>query len=59
MSKKKESIEVLSTEEIHERLKACINCVYEELCDEVLPFPINLCECCDRYKKKSITEVIK
>ena len=25
---------------------------YEKECLNVLPFPLNLCECCERYKKE-------
>lgn len=54
MSKKKESIEVLSTEEIHNKLEACINCEHELECTDMLPFPDNLCDRCIKYKKRSI-----
>lgn len=34
----------------HQKLNACINCENENIC--TLPFPINLSECCEKYKKK-------
>lgn len=53
MSNKKDLIEVLSTEEIHNNLEACINCEYELECTDILPFPDNLCDKCSKYKKCS------
>lgn len=43
--------EIITPQEHHEKLNACINCVYELTCENILPFPINLDECCDKYKK--------
>ena len=51
MAKKKET-GIITSEEWHELLNACINCVFEETCDNILPFPINLEKCCDKYQKK-------
>ena len=50
MSKKKQ-IKILTPQEIHEQLNACINCVYEDNCEDMLPFPLNLCEHCEKFKK--------
>ena len=52
MAKKTKPTErILTPQERHEELNACINCVFEDFCVNVLPFPINLGECCDKYKK--------
>lgn len=49
VKRKKEQLP--TPEEIYTKLFACINCVYEHECTEQLPFPLNLCECCNKYKK--------
>lgn len=49
MGKKKR--ELPTPQELYNKLFACINCVYENECTTQLPFPLNLCECCDKYKK--------
>lgn len=51
MAKKILSFDTFNAEEHHERLNACINCVYELTCKTALPFPINLEQCCDKYMK--------
>lgn len=51
MMKKKNKIEIITPEQRHELLNACINCVFELNCKNVLPFPINLDECCELYQK--------
>ena len=51
MVKKKQDIHILTPEEIHEQLFACINCKFEGKCENILPFPIRLCEKCDKYEK--------
>lgn len=50
MSKKTKVI-VPSHKEYYEQLSACINCIYENECNEQLPFPLNLCEHCSKYIK--------
>lgn len=55
MSKKK-IIQLPSKLEIHEQLNACINCVFENKCGHTLPFPINLCDCCDEYLKIKLND---
>ena len=40
-----------TSKELYDNLFACINCVYEDTCSNQLPFPLNLCECCDKFKK--------
>lgn len=56
MKKKKINEEVKTPRQIHDELNACINCVFEDVCETVLPFPINLDECCERYEKKEFVE---
>ena len=53
MSKKRDN-EITTPIEIHNNLEACINCEYELECTDILPFPINLCDKCIKYKKCSI-----
>lgn len=53
MPKKKE-IKILTPQEVHDQLTACINCIYENTCKDVFPFPLNLCECCDKYIKDKL-----
>ena len=48
---KKKINNIITSQEWWEKLKACINCVFEETCETPLPFPINLDECCEKYKK--------
>lgn len=48
---KKKQIKILTPQEFHEQLNACINCIYENECETEHPFPLNLCECCDKYVK--------
>ena len=48
---------VITPQERHEQLNACINCEFEEKCNKVLPFPINLEDCCTDYKKKKIKNI--
>ena len=52
MAKKKEVITQLSPKDIHEQLFACINCKFEGKCENILPFPIRLCEKCEKYEKR-------
>ena len=54
--KKKTIKEIITPQEHHEKLNACINCVFEDVCETVLPFPIKLDECCERYEKKEFVE---
>lgn len=49
MGKKK--TELPTPQELYNKLFACINCVYENECTTQFPFPLNLCECCDKYEK--------
>lgn len=49
MKKTKQIINKITPQEYHQQLNACINCIYENIC--TLPFPINLTECCEKYKK--------
>ena len=51
MGEKRKTIEIETPEEVYAKLFACINCVYEDICTNQLPFPLNLCECCDKFKK--------
>ena len=53
---KKLKIPILTEEDIHNSLFACINCKYENTCTEQLPFPMNLCEKCDKYVKINFKE---
>ena len=50
---KKQNNEIITPIEIHNNLEACINCEYELECTDILPFPINLCDKCSKYKKCS------
>ena len=52
MAKKTKMTKIDTPQEVHEKLFACINCVYEKECLNVFPFPLNLCDCCERYKKE-------
>lgn len=53
MAKKTKNTErILTPQERHEELNACINCVFEMICEIVFPFPINLDECCEKYEKR-------
>lgn len=56
MKKTKQIINKITPQEYHQQLNACINCIYENIC--TLPFPINLSECCEKYKKKNKTNII-
>jgi hypothetical protein len=58
MAKKKDNITHLSPKEIHEQLFACINCKLEGKCENILPFPINLCEKCEKYEKREFDMTI-
>lgn len=49
---KKKIIETITPQERNQELNACINCVYFDYCSNVLPFPIDMENCCDKYKKK-------
>lgn len=51
MKKTKQIINKITPQEYHQQLNACINCIYENIC--TLPFPINLSECCEKYKKNN------
>lgn len=53
---KKKIIQLPSKLEIHEQLNACINCVFENKCGHTLPFPMNLCDCCDEYLKIKLND---
>ena len=48
---KKIKVILPSPKEHYEQLNACINCIYENECNEQLPFPLNLCEHCSKYVK--------
>ena len=48
---KKKTLDTKPLKEVYDNLFACINCVYEDICTNQLPFPLNLCECCDKFKK--------
>jgi hypothetical protein len=37
--------------ELYDNLFACINCVFEDTCTNQLPFPLNLCEHCEKFEK--------
>lgn len=54
MSKNKINKEFITPEKIHEVLFACINCVFEDKCEKILPFPINLCDKCENYIKREL-----
>lgn len=41
-----------TTEEYLKNLKACINCINETQCLEILPFPDCLSECCNKWEIK-------
>ena len=56
MKKKKTTEEIKSPKQIHEELNACINCVFEDTCATVLPFPVNLYDCCNNYEKTEYHE---
>lgn len=56
MAKKKPVENVLTPEQHHQQLNACINCVFEDYCSNMLPFPLNLDECCDKYQKIKFEE---
>lgn len=52
MSKRKQQIP--TPQEVFENTNACITCVHEDLCtqlNETLPFPLNLCEHCEKFEK--------
>lgn len=52
MSKRKQYIQ--TPQEVFENTNACITCVHEDLCtqlNETLPFPMNLCEHCEKFEK--------
>ena len=51
MGKKRKTIEIETPEEVYSKLFACINCVYEDICSNQLPFPLNLCEHCEKFEK--------
>ena len=50
MKKKIKEI-IITPQQRHQELNACINCVFENECKTPLPFPICLEECCDKYRK--------
>ena len=54
MPKNKIIKEFKTPKEIHDELFACINCVFEDKCDKILPFPINLCNKCEDYIKRKL-----
>lgn len=54
--KKKISENIITPQQRHQELNACINCVFENECKTLLPFPICLEECCDKYKKTEYKE---
>lgn len=54
MAKKNTIEEIKTPEKIHEELFACINCEFENECEYILPFPLNLCEKCLNFKKKKL-----
>ena len=52
MSKRKQQIP--TPQEVFDSTNACITCVHEDLCtqlNETLPFPLNLCEHCEKFEK--------
>lgn len=51
MAKKKITENILTPEQHHQQLNACINCIYEDYCSNMLPFPVNLYDCCEKYQK--------
>ena len=53
MPKKKEN-KILTPQEVHDQLMACINCIYENTCKDIFPFPLNLSECCNKYIKTKL-----
>lgn len=40
-------------QEKFEQPKACITCKLENTCEHKHIFPLDLCECCDKYINKS------
>ena len=41
-------------QEVFNNTNACITCVHEDLCtklNKILPFPLNLCEHCEKFEK--------
>ena len=54
MAKKKIVEDIKTREQIHEELFACINCEFEDKCEHILAFPLNLCEKCLSYKKRKL-----
>lgn len=38
-------------QEVFNNTNACITCVYENDCTQQLPFPLNLCEHCEKFEK--------
>lgn len=55
MANKKEIIKETPLD-VHNRLEACINCIYEDYCTNILPFPVNIYDKCDKYKKRAFNE---
>jgi hypothetical protein len=55
MNKKIKEI-TITPQQRHQELNACINCVFENECKTLLPFPICLEECCDKYRKTEYKE---
>ena len=54
MPKPKKEIKILTRQEVFDSTNACITCVYEDECtrlDKTLPFPLNLCEHCEKFEK--------
>jgi hypothetical protein len=51
LKKNKQKPILLTPQEYHEQLNACINCIHENNCTNLLPFPLNLSECCQHYQK--------
>lgn len=52
VNKTKSTERILTPQEQHEEIQACINCVFEMMCEIVLPLPLNLDECCEKYEKR-------
>jgi hypothetical protein len=48
---------LLTPKQRHQELNACINCVHENYCEDVFPFPLNLEECCPNYIKTEFKEL--
>ena len=59
MAKKNVTPETFNLEEHHQNLNACINCIYELICEIAFPFPLNLEMSCDKYEKTELKKIIE